>query len=269
MRFMSTIVRIGQIPYLNCEPFFHGLALDSIELCPMPPSAMGPLAQAEELDAAPFSLVQSFDLRDMYEPLGDMGISVKGPVRSILFYSHVLITELSGAVVGVTQESATAVQLMKLLLEQCNEVHPREYVGLESAGQDAFLLIGDEALVTHDSVEGFPYRYDLADEWLKWKGLPFVFAVWMVRRTLDSDVKQMLADGLRKNLAENMENNLKAIAAKREHMGMTSTDVIDYLEAFRYVLSEEDRQAMEMFEGAWRSLSTTKSSQGKTKETII
>lgn len=261
---MSTIVKIGQIPYLNCEPFFHGLALDGIELCPMPPSSMGPLAQAEELDAAPFSLVQSFGLRDRYEPLGDMGISVKGPVRSILFYSHVPITELSGAVVGVTQESATAVQLMKVLLEQCREVRPREYVGLESPEQDAFLLIGDEALVTHDRVEGFPYRYDLADEWLKWKGLPFVFAAWMVRRTLDADVKQALADGLKKNLAENMKNNLKAIAGKREHMGMTSTEVIDYLEAFRYVLSEEDWQAMEMFEEAWRSLSPT-----KTKETII
>ena len=254
MRSMSTIVKIGQIPYLNCEPFFHGLALDGIELCPMPPSAMGPLAQAEELDAAPFSLVQCFDLRDRYEILGDMGISVKGPVRSILFYSRVPLSELSGAVVGATQESATAAQLMKVLLEQRYEVRPREYVGLESPKLDAFLLIGDDALATHDRVEGFSYRYDLAEEWLKWKGLPFVFAVWMARRTLETEVKEMLVDRLRKNLVENMDHNLKAIADKREAMGMTSEEIADYLRAFRYVLSEEDRQAIEMFEGAWRSL---------------
>ena len=265
MRSMSTIVKVGQIPYLNCEPFFHGLALDGVELCPMPPSDMGPLAQAEELDAGPFSLVQCFDLKDRYETLGDMGISVKGPVRSILFYSRVPLWELSGAVVGVTRESATAAQLMKVLLEQRYEVSPGEYAGLESPNLDAFLLIGDEALATHDRVEGFPYRYDLAEEWLKWKGLPFVFAIWMVRRTLEADVKGMLAERLRKNLDENMSHNLKAIADKRESMGMAPEEVADYLRAFRYVLSDEDRQAIEVFEGAWRSLSlaTSPSREGQ------
>jgi len=269
MKSMSTILKIGQIPYLNCEPFFHGLALDGVELCPMPPSAMGPQAQAGELDAAPFSLVQSFDLRDRYESLGDMGISVKGPVRSILFYSRVPVDDLSGAVVGATQESATAVQLMKVLLEQRYQVCPGEYVGLEFPRLDAFLIIGDEALVTHDRVEGFPYRYDLADEWLKWMGLPFVFAVWMVRRDVEVGVKRMLAEGLKKNMAENMSHKLKAIAGKREPMGMTTGEITDYLEAFRYVLSQEDWQAIEKFEGAWRALSPAKPFQEKAKEATI
>ena len=224
----------------------------------MPPSAMGPLAQTGELDAAPFSLVQSFGLRDQYESLGDMGISVKGPVRSILFYSQTPIEELSEALVGVTRESATAVQLMKVLLEQRYKVRPREYTGLEALGLDAFLLIGDEALVTHDRVDGFPFCYDLADVWLDWKGLPFVFAVWMVRRNLGAEVKETLVDGLKKNLTENMGNNLQVIADRRELMGLTSDEVTDYLEAFRYVLSEEDWKAIEEFERAWRSLSSAK-----------
>jgi len=76
----------------------------------------------------------------------------------------------------------------------------------------------------------------------------------MARRTLEADVKEMLVDRLRKNLVENMDHNLKAIADKREAMGMTSEEIADYLRAFRYVLSEEDQQAIEMFEGAWRSL---------------
>lgn len=251
-------LRIGQIPYLNCEPFFHGLALDGVELCPMPPSAMGPLAQAGELDAAPFSLVQGFGLEGRYEPLGDMGISVKGPVRSILFYSRVPMWELSGAVVGETTESATSVQLMRVLLEQRYGARPREYAGLESPRLDAFLLIGDEALVTPDQVEGFPYRYDLAEEWLEWKGLPFVFAVWMVRRNLAAEAKEMLADGLRKNLADNMAHNLKAIADKRESMNLAFEGVAGYLRAFRFVLAEEDKEAIGVFKRAWQSLSPAK-----------
>ena len=255
---MSTIARVGQIPYLNCEPFYHGLALEGVELCPMPPSYMGPLAQAERLDAGPFSLVQSFDLGDRYDYLGSMGISVKGPVLSILFYSRAPMEELSGALVGATRESATAVQLMKVILERRRGVRPKEYTALDVPGLDAFLLIGDDALTTHGRVDGYPYRYDLAEEWLDWKGLPFVFAVWMARKSLDDGVKAMLADGLRRNLALNMENNLETIARKRARMGMTSDEVAGYLRAFRYTLDGEDMEAIDVFKQAWRSLPTAK-----------
>ena len=255
---MSTIARVGQIPYLNCEPFYHGLALDGVELCPMPPSHMGPLAQSEELDAGPFSLVQSFDLEDRYEYLGSMGISAKGPVLSILFYSKKPMEELSGARIGATRESATAVQLMKVILEHRCGVRPREYTALDAPDLDALLLIGDQALLTHGKVEGYPYRYDLAEEWLDWKGLPFVFAVWMARRSLDRDVKSRLAEGLRRNLATNMENNLKTIADKRSQMGMTYEEVAGYLRGLRFVLDEEDLEAIRVFRQAWRSLPSAK-----------
>ncbi len=250
--------RVGQIPYLNCEPFFHRLALEGAELCPMPPSLMGPLALRGELDAAPFSLVQSFDLRDEFESLGNMGISVIGPVKSILFYSRVPIDELSGAVVGATTQSATAVQLMKVLLEQRFDVRPREYAGLVRPDPDAFLLIGDDALVTHNRVDGYPYRYDLAEVWWEWKRLPFVFAVWMVRRGLPPAVKRSLADGLRLNLERNMAGSLDDIARKRQRMGLAAAEVVDYLRAFRYVLDNDDQRAIEEFEGAFRSLGLVK-----------
>ena len=255
---MSTTTRVGQIPYLNCEPFFHGLALEGVELCPMPPSSMGPLALSGELDAAPFSLIQSFDLRDEFESLGDMGISVIGPVRSILFFSRVPIDELSGAVVGATSQSATAVQLMKVLLEQRYGVRPREYADLDAPRLDAFLLIGDDALLTHNRVDGYPYVYDLADVWWEWKRLPFVFAVWMVRRDLPPEAKEALAQGLRRNLEHNMNRSLDTIARKREPMGLSTSEVVDYLRAFRYVLDEKDQRAIEDFEGAWRSLTLAK-----------
>ncbi len=255
---MSTIARVGQIPYLNCEPYYHGLALEGVELCPMPPSYMGPLAQAEKLDAGPFSLVQSFDLEDRYEYLGGMGISAKGPVLSILFYSRVPMEELSGALVGTTRESATSVQLMKIILEHRCGVRPKEYTALDVPGLDAFLLIGDDALATHGRVEEYPYRYDLAEEWYDWKGLPFVFAVWMARKSLDDGVKAMLADGLSKNLAWNMANNLEAISDKRAYMGMTREEVAGYLRGLRFTLDAEDMEAIDVFRREWRSLAVLK-----------
>ena len=104
-----------------------------------------------------------------------------------------------------------------------------------------------------------PYRYDLAEEWLDWKGLPFVFAVWMVnRKSLDERMKESLAGGLRVNLARNMENNLKTIADKRAHMGMSREDVAGYLRGLRLVLDEEDMEAIRVFRHAWLSLTAAK-----------
>lgn len=251
---MSTTVNIGQIPYLNCEPFFNGLSLDGIKLCPMVPSAMGPLANNGELQAAPFSLIQSFELTKEYETLGDMGISVKGAVRSILLYSRIPLQELSGSIVGVTQESATSSQLLRVILETKYNVQPDKYVSLSDKTSAAFLLIGDQALKTHDNVPGFNYRYDLSEEWFNWHGLPFVFARWMVVRSLDENRKNMLSYRLINNLNRNMSGDLSDIISRRESMNMKPSGIENYLRAFRYIFSEEDQKAIEVFKGAWESL---------------
>ena len=49
----------------------------------------------------------------------------------------------------------------------------------ETVDADAVLLIGDRAM--RACLPGFRYAYDLGDEWHRWTGLPFVFAVWSVR----------------------------------------------------------------------------------------
>ena len=52
--------------------------------------------------------------------------------------------------------------------------------------KDAALVIGDPAL--HLNPDALPYRtLDLGAEWVKWTGLPMVFAVWSGRRELLTD----------------------------------------------------------------------------------
>src|SRR5204862_6482257 len=49
---------------------------------------------------------------------------------------------------------------------------------------EAVLVIGDAALAL--AARGtYPHRYDLGEEWKRWTGLPFVFAVWAARRSAD------------------------------------------------------------------------------------
>jgi chorismate dehydratase len=53
----------------------------------------------------------------------------------------------------------------------------------ETIAADAVLLIGDRAM--RAALPGFPYSYDLGQEWHEWTGLPFVYAVWAVRPGVD------------------------------------------------------------------------------------
>jgi len=52
---------------------------------------------------------------------------------------------------------------------------------LTALPHEAVLVIGDAAL--HLSTQSvYPVKHDLGEEWKKWTGLPFVFAVWAARR---------------------------------------------------------------------------------------
>ena len=51
---------------------------------------------------------------------------------------------------------------------------------------EAFLAIGDEALRLRNHPD-YPYRLDLADAWVEWTGLPFIFGASASIRDLDPD----------------------------------------------------------------------------------
>src|SRR2546430_10108349 len=57
--------------------------------------------------------------------------------------------------------------------------------------RSAVLVIGDAALVLK-ARQAYPHRYDLGEEWRRWTGLPFVFAVWAARREADPAAVRLL-----------------------------------------------------------------------------
>lgn len=244
------MLRVGQIPYLNSEPFYFGLAAAAganVELHPLAPRVMGQLAAEGGLDAGLFSLIDSVRLEDRFEPLGDFCIACDGEVQSVLLFGRRPIDEMTGAAIAVTGETATSVVLLKLLLSGRYGLKDVRYVDMGSGqATDGCLLIGDEALRRRHGIEGLPHRYDLAEEWSSWQSLPFVFARFMVRTSADGAEKAALrgalADRLRANLA-----NLDAIGRVRRDLGMTVAEVKAYLEGFSFELGEEERRGMESF----------------------
>jgi chorismate dehydratase len=244
------VLKVGQIPYLNSEPFYFGLSASGgakVELHPLAPRVMGQLAAQGALDAGLFSLMDSVRLGKDFEPLGDFCLACGGEVKSVLFFARRPIEEMAGATVAVTGETATSVVLLKLLLAQRYGLSDIRYVDLVSGEvANGCLLIGDEALRRRHGIEGLPHRYDLAEEWSAWQGLPFVFARWMVRTSVDQGKKDALREALAGRLRANLAA-LDAIGRARRDVGMTVSEIKAYLEGFAFVLGERERRGMETF----------------------
>jgi len=118
--------------------------------------------------------------------LPGVSIACSGDVMSVLLVSRVPLDRLQGERVLVTDESATAVRLMRLMFFhkgisprlETRRIHTPFEVDDDAA---AALVIGDAAL-RHDWKRRFEFVWDLGDLWARHANLPFVFAVWAVRK---------------------------------------------------------------------------------------
>jgi chorismate dehydratase len=183
------IVRLGCIRYLNVAPIHHGIqnggALPGSIIFKASPSELNRRMSDEALDISPVSSVAYALNQDRWLLLPDFSISCFGSVMSVLLVSRFPFTALSGRTVLLTEDSGTASELLKLLFAQ-RDVHPVFETGriqstADVANAAAGLVIGDAAL-KGDWKESFPFVSDLGSMWRDLTGLPFVFAVWAVRK---------------------------------------------------------------------------------------
>lgn len=240
-------IKVGQIPYLNSEVFYHGMADQEVDLVPLVPSALSAAAAEGRVDAGPVPLVTCFELEDRFDHLGDYCIATVERARSILLFSNRPIEELGRAAVRVTSETSTSVRLLKALLAHRYHIEPLRYVSLEEPG-DAYLLIGDEALRNRKGVPSYPYQYDLGREWHCWTRLPFVFARWVVRRGLEPGAVARLAK-LLDRCTDNGLANVKSIAEARRDLDMSRDEVVEYVRSFHYRLGADELKAIDRFRG--------------------
>lgn len=236
---------VGQISYLNSQPFYP--LLGEHRLIPTPPSELGRMAASGEIDAGILATADYLICEKRYEPVGALGIANREEVRSILLASRRPIDDLENATIGITEETSTSVRLLRLLLEVRYGLEPKAYVRGLRDGADAFLLIGNEALSeNHHPRQGFPHRYDLASEWWAWKGLPFVFALWAIRRSIPDRQKTQFAELLERSFQEGM-TRIDEIAARFAPSLGRVEDLAWYLRNFHYRLGELEMRGLAEF----------------------
>lgn len=242
---MDMKLLVGKIPYLNSEPFYP--LLGEHRLITAAPRELGKLAEREAIDAGIMAVADYLRFEDRYQPVGELGVASRRDVHSILLFSRYPMHSLSGARIGVTEDTSTSVRLLRLLLEVRDGVRPSAYVRGAREGADAFLVIGDEALRRSTrSSDGYLHRYDLASQWWNWKGLPFVFALWVIRKSLPGEIKRQFAELLERSFATGM-TAIEEIAARRAGEMGSAQELVSYLRNFRYRLGAEEMQGLGEF----------------------
>jgi chorismate dehydratase len=183
-------VSIGRISYINVSPVYYGLdrALkpDWLTMVTEPPAMLNRMLETGEIVMSPISSAAYAKNHRSWIVMPDVSIASFGKVMSVLLASHVKLDGLNGKKIIFTEESATAANLVRLILAQKKVESVIETRRITTAkdlsGQaDAVLVIGDAAL-TENWAESFEYVYDLGNLWNDMTGLPFVYAVWAIRR---------------------------------------------------------------------------------------
>ena len=144
---------------------------------------------------------------------------------------------------------STSIKLLRLLLDVRRGLPGVRYVrGLEPAQGDALLMIGDRAMrMRSQAPQGFTHALDLGSDWLEWTGLPFVYALWAVRGTLEAAVKTELGAFVDASLAAGLAS-LPEVARQQTEAGWTPVEMEAYLRRFHYRLGPEDLKGLERFE---------------------
>jgi chorismate dehydratase len=173
-------LRVGCVQYLNSKPLiapYDGpVVFDH-------PSRLADMLAAGEIDMA---LVPAFEaLRAPTLPIADgIAIASRGEVYSVVM-AHACPIE-AVRTVSMDPASRTSNNLCRCLLAEFYGISPAfEASSAPAAADRAQVLIGNQAIHFRQAPAGQGMQYlDMGSEWLARTGLPFVYAVWQLRREI-------------------------------------------------------------------------------------
>ena len=208
----TRVVRLGAVSFLNTLPLIDGLAkLRDVEIRYSVPSLLAGMLRAGEVDLA---LCSSIDYQRADDfaivPCGLLGC--EGPTLTVRLYSHVPVESVKR--VYCDTDSHTSVVLMQILLREVHGVEPalidfdaREHVAENRAidWPETMLLIGDKVVTDSPPAVRYPHQLDLGREWWEHTGLPFVFALWMTKQSIEPAVARLAAAVLDYQRRHNLE----------------------------------------------------------------
>jgi chorismate dehydratase len=173
--------RIGSVPYLNAVPLTRGI---EDEVLFVAPSKLAEMLQKNELDAGLVSITEVL-FNDRYVVVDGIAIASLGEVKSVFLAHTKPLEEIQQ--IFCDPASLTSINLLKVLLAERGlsaELKPLEDYA-QAPELEAVLLIGDRAIEFLCQKQRHQI-WDLGSAWFELTQLPFVYAIWAVRRDIES-----------------------------------------------------------------------------------
>jgi len=247
---MPASLRVGAVSYLNAKPLYHRLTefAPGVSLEMDYPSRLADRLAEGSLDIALIPSVEYLRGASLgYEILPGFAIAARGAVRSVKLFSRVPFDRIER--LALDAGSRTSQALSRVWLDSVHGVRPRSIellpmgVPIEESTADAILLIGDRAMTV--SAQPFDSVVDLAEAWKLLTGLPFVFALWVVRRGVELGD---LPEALERSRSEGLENAGALAAEHGPRLGLDIPTCYDYLtKVLSYDLGEPEVAGLRRF----------------------
>ena len=241
-------IRISAVKYANTYPFIWGLTESGFDKRAIletdhPADCADKLINGKaDIGLVP---VAAIPLIKNYNIISDYCIGANGKVRTVMLLSNCPFGRIEA--INLDYRSKSSVNLAKVLAKnmwkrEFRWITTSEKSDFENIGKnEAVVLIGDQCFEFENS---FRYKLDLAEEWKKQTGLPFVFACWTANRDLDAEFIKDFNLALKSGV-ENIDKVAKAYGKKGS---ISEKELKDYLKNnIDYIFDSEKKKGMRLF----------------------
>lgn len=241
-------IRISAVKYANTYPFIYGLLESGLEkkiILEMdhPADCAAKLISGKvDIGLIP---VASLPLVKEYQIIGDYCIGANGKVRTVLLLSNCPFDEINN--IYLDYRSRSSINLSKVLakfswkkeFKWINTSKGFDFLNLRT--DEGVVLIGDQCFEFEKS---FKYNIDLAEEWVKYSGLPFVFASWTANKHLENEFIEEFNTALKLGV-----NKIDAVVEKFGQTGtITGIVLMNYLtENIDYNFDDNKKKGLKLF----------------------
>jgi chorismate dehydratase len=182
-------IRISAVKYANTYPFIWGLRESGfdkkviVETDHPAECAAKLVSRRADIGLIPVAALPQVG---GHEIIGKYCIGANGNVRTVMLFSNCPFEEVQA--ISLDYRSISSVNLTRVLAKNMWNREFRwidtneNYDFIHLGKNEAVVLIGDQCFVSESK---FEFRMDLAGEWNRHTGLPFVFAVWAANRKMD------------------------------------------------------------------------------------
>jgi chorismate dehydratase len=252
-------IKIGRIAYVNVDPVYFNFNIEKKIDCSIiakPPSHLNQMLADKKLDISPVSSAAYAKNYDKWLLLPDLSVSCFGNVMSVLFVSRLKIDELDGRKVIISDESRTAADLIRIFFYSQN-IKP---IFVNKKIKDPFykpfykqdnaaVIIGDAALRFKWS-EHFKYVWDLGDLWQHMTDMPFVFALWAVRKSFAEKNKKIVSSVIKEfhmSKRAGLKNIDSIIQISSAKLGISVDKCRKYFNGLNFDLKESQLNGLKTF----------------------